>query len=474
MRRFAISCLAMMFFFVVASYAEGQDDYPALKLEKFGGKILAVSSFTDNNRILAIATQKGIVVVNTTWSPDSADHVKSIIEKEFGRNDYAYAINTDDTDTRVYGNAAFADVPIIAHAETLNRLVSAGDSLRGELAGRAAEFDGRVTRTENQLKFVAPGSEEAKSLQDWIDFCRVVARDMKKEFEFLFPNITFTDELTLDMGDMTIRLISYRLSSGSGQIAVVIPEEGVVYLGDMFHAGHLLPRPRAYGGTVDLNAWIEMMKGLIDEENNVKYVLRSNGENWSRERMAEQIEFITGLIDYVDASDSAGKTLKQTIDDIVDLRTHFPVISNWDIMYEDVLIGDIKNFVTFLWSRNHQPASEAVLRVIREEGIDAAKAKFEEIKSGRDTSLYLVEADMNRAGYALMGEGKIEEAIAVFEMNVSAFPDSSNVYDSLGEALMNAGRFEEAIAEYEKSIALDPRNENAKTMIKRMKEAQKQ
>lgn len=456
--------------------AAEQNDYPIMKIEKFGEKVLTISSFTDNSRILAISTQKGLVVVNTTWSPDSAEHMKSIIEKEFGRNDYAYVINTDEGDARVYGNAAFKGVPIIAHAQTLYRLVSAKDSLRDQQATRAIEFEQRVTRTENQLKQVEHDSAQAKFMRNWIDFCRVVARDMKKDFEFLFPNITFTDSLTLDMGDMTIHLSSFGLSEHSGHIAVVIPEEGVVYLGDLIHAIHKLPMRSDISGRVDVEAFLENLNKLLDKENNVKYVLRSNGLNWSKERLAQQIQFITGLINYVNACDSAGKSYSQTlenVDNINELKPKFPYISEWADLDENILLSDIRNFTQVLWTRNREMASIIILQAMREQGIDAAKAKFRAILNGEDKSFFLLDSDLNQAGYSLLRERKFPEAIAVFEMNVTAFPNSSNVYDSLGEALMDAGRIEDAIANYEKSLELDPGNDNAKAKIKLMREKRK-
>jgi hypothetical protein len=42
---------------------------------------------------------------------------------------------------------------------------------------------------------------------------------------------------------------------------------------------------------------------------------------------------------------------------------------------------------------------------------------------------------VNRLGYELMDAGDIGGAIRIFRLNVSAFPQSSNVHDSLREAL---------------------------------------
>ncbi len=55
---------------------------------------------------------------------------------------------------------------------------------------------------------------------------------------------------------------------------------------------------------------------------------------------------------------------------------------------------------------------------------------------------------MNAAGYRALASDDLERAIAIFRFNVTLYPDSANVYDSLGEALENAGRLEEAHASY--------------------------
>lgn len=58
----------------------------------------------------------------------------------------------------------------------------------------------------------------------------------------------------------------------------------------------------------------------------------------------------------------------------------------------------------------------------------------------------------------------------MFKLNVALFPDSFNVYDSLGEAYMVAGERELAIKNYKKSLELNPNNTNAAKMLKKIKE----
>ncbi|HEV2667251.1 MAG TPA: serine hydrolase, partial [Blastocatellia bacterium] len=72
----------------------------------------------------------------------------------------------------------------------------------------------------------------------------------------------------------------------------------------------------------------------------------------------------------------------------------------------------------------------------------------------------------NGLGYNLLGQKKIKEAIKVFQLNVEAYPESSNVYDSLGEAFMLNGEKAPAIENYEKSLKLNSNNANAVEKLK--------
>ena len=64
------------------------------------------------------------------------------------------------------------------------------------------------------------------------------------------------------------------------------------------------------------------------------------------------------------------------------------------------------------------------------------------------------EADLNQAGYRLVSEHKMDEAIKLFQAIADRFPESWNAQDSLGEALAAKGDKAGAIAAYTKASAL--------------------
>ena len=85
-----------------------------------------------------------------------------------------------------------------------------------------------------------------------------------------------------------------------------------------------------------------------------------------------------------------------------------------------------------------------------------------------------LENDLNRLGYELMRQQDLEAAIKIFQLNVEAYPRSSNVYDSLAEAYVNRGDTDLAIENYQKSLELNSNNTNAAESIKKLQQQKSQ
>ena len=108
--------------------------------------------------------------------------------------------------------------------------------------------------------------------------------------------------------------------------------------------------------------------------------------------------------------------------------------------------------------------------LLNTEGVDSAAQYFSTFfKSEPQVPIYS-EEEMNQTGYQYLQEGKIREAIELFRLNTIAYPDSWNVYDSLGEALLKDGQADLAIMNYKKSLELNPDNENAKKILNELKQ----
>lgn len=90
-------------------------------------------------------------------------------------------------------------------------------------------------------------------------------------------------------------------------------------------------------------------------------------------------------------------------------------------------------------------------------------------KNYPDTYNFSEEGELNRLGYKLIEKNQIEDAIKIFKLLVSEFPNSANPYDSLGEAYYLNGNNSMALQNYNKVLELNSNNTNAKKMIKKIK-----
>jgi hypothetical protein len=117
---------------------------------------------------------------------------------------------------------------------------------------------------------------------------------------------------------------------------------------------------------------------------------------------------------------------------------------------------------------NRKSIADALSQTISTSGIDAAVKQYYDLKSSQAPVYNFDEAELNTLGYKLLGSKQLKEAIRIFQLNVEAYPQSGNVYDSLAEAYMDNGDRQLAIANYQKSLELDPSNKNAVEMLKKL------
>ena len=127
---------------------------------------------------------------------------------------------------------------------------------------------------------------------------------------------------------------------------------------------------------------------------------------------------------------------------------------------------------------NHDPALEAVLSYDPDAlardvlaALAIGDARRAEAAAHRHATLPInrftpIRSQLNALGYTLLQHDRVEDAIVIFRLNVEQFPESSNVYDSLGEAYMVHGDRAMAIENYRRSLELNPDNQNAKDKLK--------
>jgi predicted alpha/beta superfamily hydrolase len=104
--------------------------------------------------------------------------------------------------------------------------------------------------------------------------------------------------------------------------------------------------------------------------------------------------------------------------------------------------------------------------------LDDVKAHYSNLGAGFGVTILPPENVVNEFGYQYLQTNNFDAAIKVFQFNTVQYPQSANVWDSLGEAYLKAKDKEHALAAYKRSLELNPKNENAKRVIEGMEKPQ--
>jgi len=122
---------------------------------------------------------------------------------------------------------------------------------------------------------------------------------------------------------------------------------------------------------------------------------------------------------------------------------------------------------------NFRPASgspstlDGLRHEINEKGWDHAADALAAMQK-QDAKFKPDEGAMNDWGYELLTGNHLQEAVTILKLNVSLYPDSGNVYDSVAEAYLKSGQKDLAIENYKKSLEKNPDNEHAKDKLKEL------
>jgi len=146
-------------------------------------------------------------------------------------------------------------------------------------------------------------------------------------------------------------------------------------------------------------------------------------------------------------------------------------ISNNEVSFEKDEDGNVNQLTYYqnIYLHKGMLVSNFVEETIYESGIDEGIKKYFELKDANNENCIFNELALNKLGHKLLTSDKTTEAIEIFKLNAEEYPESWNVYDSLGEAYMKNGDNKLAIKNYKKSIKLNPENSGGEEMLAKLK-----
>ena len=437
-------------------------------VEKISERVIVVADRAEGTTQLAIASEKGIVVFDTRWSNITAGKFREAIAAALGRDDFIYTINHVERLDLFGGNETYKDTTIIAHEyfkEVLDK-----DRVDAELRQLIDMWRWKERVSRERLPTHEHGSESEKGETAWMLTCKRRADELEQGFSLFPPTLYYNDRMTLHLGDLTLKLIYFGKAGYNGITVFHVPEERMAIISNfVMHDHHLAPHPHGHFAELDVPRWIAVLEELFSDETGVERVVCGMGEVWTRERALKRLVYIKKLWEEVTALEAEGLDLDE-VQERLSLDAAFSFVKEMETYKnhgDDWIRPQHMDHIRVFYLQHKKLASEAVVKKLEGSSVESALAEYKRLLDN-PAGLYFDEPSFNGFGYYLLGGGQVAEAIELFKLNVAAFPESANVYDSLGEAYMNHGDTEAAIANYRKSLELNPNSENAKSKLKEL------
>jgi len=222
-----------------------------------------------------VVTKGGVVMMDTPWTPEDALRWRDEIAK---RGDVRYIINGEPHVDHIAQTYLFPGI-VISHQGSRSVLAAppAWSPLTGTIVSKEEEFRASFKAT--------------------------IGRSLPDGFRLKLPDVTFSQQLNLHLGDHIIELIHLPGHCAS-QIAVYIPQEKVIFAGD--NVQHKTPSA-IYESLPD--QWLESLKRI--EEMDVEVIIPGHGEPCDKSYLSVQAAVIHNWLDVVQKAISQGLSRKE-------------------------------------------------------------------------------------------------------------------------------------------------------------------
>jgi len=279
------------------------------------------------------------------------------------------------------------------------------------------------------------------------------------------PMIGFGDTTIMNFNGEEVRIVHAPACHTSGDVYAYFTESRIAAVGDLFFSDEF--------PYIDLNArgsvagYIEQIQRFIDGFPDDVTFIAAHGRHYSKPDLVAYRDMLIGTTGAIRQAAAGGKSAKQMVDDSL-LATW----ADWEGSFPTTTTPAWIGTVAFEASDPNLRKSsicEPLTKALVSGTAGDAVAEYRRLKSNAPDTYDFGEAQLNMLGYQLMFRNRLDDALAIFRLNIEEYPESFNVYDSYGEALLATGDTANAVINYTKSLELNPDNTNATVVLEKLK-----
>lgn len=284
------------------------------KVTKITEKVIVVNlPIMSNCNIVAISTEKGIVLIDTEASPKAMTILKEAIQREFPYKEFAYVINTHAHSHHVGGNAVFKGLPIIAHENITKDMKWWFEVMENKEERKqwSEHFKKEASKCKEELKSHSKESAEAMNLKKKIKFWEELEQEKLKGYEIIVPDIRFSDKMTLQLGDITLNLIYFGKGHSESDILIHIPEEKVLVSGAVIR-DQAIPSAFTYHEVNrDISRWLSVLKDLMGKIDDIEHIIPGHANLLNGEFLKSTYNYYSELLEKTSKLRKEGFTLEE-------------------------------------------------------------------------------------------------------------------------------------------------------------------
>ena len=218
------------------------------------------------DQIVAVRSEKGIIIIDSGISPSLTKIYRQKIFEIFQSDEFIYVINTHDHFDHTNGNQVFNEATIISHEDCPKAMSDFDKNVDDFIGGRKE----RIKRRQEVSLSLPDFSKLFMRYEDLRIMTESMIEDYESNFKLTIPNLTFKDKLRIDIEHITMYIyFAGKVWHSDNDIIVSIPEEGLVFTGDILND---YPTYSNISSSSDLNRLIQVFDN-INEENEIKHIV---------------------------------------------------------------------------------------------------------------------------------------------------------------------------------------------------------
>lgn len=235
-----------------------------------------------------IATDVGMIVVDTPMVPNQARAFREELARVSGGTPFLYVINTDHHRGHILGNQYFQPTPIIAHEQAWKHMKGYGDNFKQ----RVVDSFKKEPEVQAQLT----------------------------DIQIIVPKITFSHRLDIVRGGRDLRII--RIGGHTAATSVIwMPDESLLFVGDAVWVDQ-----HPYMAQANSKEWLDGLTYI--RKFKADRIVPGRGPVCGREATERMSEYIRFMRARVRLNYRQGRTKQETVQSVLrEVAGWFPISS---------------------------------------------------------------------------------------------------------------------------------------------------